>query len=73
MDHLNTSYLALDKYPENLILPNRYEGQLKEYRQKLECDAERLFCNDGNAKVFVLQLEEGKDGMEVESKHHRDR
>lgn len=63
MDRLNTSYLAADKYPENLISSSRFDYQLREYRQKLEHDANRLFCNERNAKVIILQLDEGNDGM----------
>ena len=63
MDRLNKSYLAADKYPENLISSPRFDYQLREYNQKLEHDSSRLFCNERNAKVIVLQLDEGKDGM----------
>lgn len=62
MDRLNNSYLAADKYPENLITSSRLDYQLKDYHQKLEHDANRLFCNERNAKVIILQLDEGKDG-----------
>jgi|SRR5215469_3650381 len=65
MDRLNKSYLTADTYPENLIASLRFEYQLREYRQKLEHDANRLFCNERNAKIIVLQLDEGKDGMKV--------
>jgi len=69
MDRLNTSYLDADKYPENLISPGRFDYQLREYRQRLENSATRLFCDERNAKVIILQLGEGKDGMRVENSH----
>ena len=72
MDRLNASYLAADTYPENLISSSKFEHQLREYRQKLEHDANRLFCNERSAKIIVLQLDEGKDGMEVESRSEID-
>jgi len=62
MDHLKGSYADVDDFPSNLISPGIYSYRLKEYKDRLDEHAPRLFCSEANATVDFLQIDEDQNG-----------
>jgi hypothetical protein len=56
MDDLNRSYAYIDHFPSNLVSPGIYSYRLKEYEDRLDRNANRLFCSEANAAVDFLQI-----------------
>jgi hypothetical protein len=62
MDDLNSSYADIDNFPSNLVSPGIYAYRLKQYKDRLDQNAHRLFCSEENAAVDFLQVDEAQKG-----------
>jgi len=66
MEDLKASYANVDNFPSNLISPGIYPYRLKEYKDRLDENAPRLFCSEADAVVDFLQVDEEQNGKFLE-------
>jgi hypothetical protein len=52
---LNHSFMSAHNYPKNLILRAAGSSDLDDYYQRLENESDRLFCEDDDTLVHVLE------------------